>query len=115
VEEYAMLRSACAFVVGAVIAAAHSALADRSLSVAPTLTIARERVCEGKISRFQYGQFIEYLCGLTPSIFAEKVFDGDFEGVPAWQFPALPLLSEPANGILAERISNCQSIEPGSV
>jgi hypothetical protein len=28
------------------------------------------------------GQFIEYLCGLTPSMFAEKVFDGGFERVP---------------------------------
>ena len=33
---------------------------------------------------FQYGQFIEYLCGLTPSMFSEKLFDGSFEGVPPY-------------------------------
>ena len=47
--------------------------------------ITRERVCSGTISPFQNGQFIEYLCGLTPSIFAEQVFDGSFEGVPEYK------------------------------
>ena len=37
------------------------------------------------ISPYQYGQFIEYLCGLTPSMFAEQVFDGSFEGVPPYR------------------------------
>jgi len=79
-----MFKWTCLFVVGTVIATEHLALADGSRSDAPTVTITRERVCEGKISRFQYGQFIEYLCGLTPSMFAEKVFDGSFEGVPEY-------------------------------
>src|SRR5258706_5940849 len=50
----------------------------------PTLVITREPLCPGTISPFQYGQFIEYLCALTPSMFAEKVHDGSFEGVPEY-------------------------------
>ncbi|MEY2428446.1 MAG: alpha-L-arabinofuranosidase, partial [Verrucomicrobiota bacterium] len=48
----------------------------------PTLTITCEPLCPGTISPFQCGQFIEYLCALTPAMFAEKVHDGSFEGVP---------------------------------
>ena len=48
-----------------------------------TLTVTDEPICRATISPYQYGQFIEYLCGLTPSMFAEQVFDGSFEGVPA--------------------------------
>ena len=48
--------------------------------------ITPEPVCPGTISPFQYGQFIEYLCALTPSMFAEKLFDGSFEGVPDYRF-----------------------------
>lgn len=51
----------------------------------PTWIVTREPVCTGGISPFQYGQFIEYLCGLTPSMFAEKVSDGSFEGVPEYR------------------------------
>jgi alpha-L-arabinofuranosidase len=50
------------------------------------LTVTGEPLCTGAISPFQYGQFIEYLCGLTPSMFAEQVFDGSFEGVPPYRF-----------------------------
>ncbi|MFI5381949.1 MAG: alpha-L-arabinofuranosidase C-terminal domain-containing protein, partial [Tepidisphaerales bacterium] len=50
------------------------------------LTITQDRICRGEISPYQYGQFIEYLCALTPSIFAEQVFDGSFEGVPPYRF-----------------------------
>lgn len=50
-----------------------------------TLTILNERLCPGTISPYQCGQFIEYLCALTPSMFAEKVFDGSFEGVPEYR------------------------------
>src|SRR5271157_2530561 len=50
-----------------------------------TLTVTNEPICRGTISPFQYGQFIEYLCGLTPSMFAEQVFDGSFEGVPPYR------------------------------
>jgi len=51
-----------------------------------TLQITAEPVGQGQISPFQYGQFIEYLCALTPSMFAEKIFDGSFEGVPEYGF-----------------------------
>ena len=53
--------------------------------VATTLTVTNEPICKATISPYQYGQFIEYLCGLTPSMFAEQVFDGSFEGVPPYQ------------------------------
>ncbi len=49
-----------------------------------SLTVTNEPICQAKISPYQYGQFIEYLCGLTPSMFAEQVFDGSFEGVPPY-------------------------------
>src|SRR2546421_10613842 len=55
------------------------ATADTAVS---TLVITREPLCPGTISPFQCGQFIEYLCALTPSMCAEKVHDGSFEGVP---------------------------------
>ena len=35
----------------------------------------------GRISPFQYGQFIEYLCNLVPGMWAEKLYDGSFEGL----------------------------------
>ena len=50
-----------------------------------TLTVTGESICQATVSPFQYGQFIEYLCGLTPSMFAEQVFDGSFEGVPPYR------------------------------
>ena len=55
-------------------------LSEVDLAVS-TLTIAEDPSRRGSISPLQYGQFIEYLCALTPSMFAEKVFDGGFEGV----------------------------------
>ncbi len=51
----------------------------------PAITITRAPLCNGTISPFQYGQFIEYLCALTPSMFAEKIFDCGFEGVPEYK------------------------------
>jgi len=51
-----------------------------------TLTITPKHISQGTISPYQYGQFIEYLCAMTPSMFAEKVFDGSFEGVPEYRF-----------------------------
>ena len=35
-----------------------------------------------RINPFQYGQFIEYLCTLVPGMWAEKLYDGSFEGLP---------------------------------
>jgi len=70
--------SSVAVLIGLPVAAGESGAA------APTLRITRDRICPGVISPYQYGQFIEYLCGLTPSIFAEQVSDGSFEGVPPY-------------------------------
>lgn len=56
----------------------------RLVTQGATLKVTQERLCRGNISPYQCGQFIEYLCALTPSMFAEKVFDGSFEGVPAY-------------------------------
>ncbi len=50
------------------------------LAMAP-LKVTREPLGPGVISPFQYGQFIEYLCDLVPSMWAEKLHDGSFEGL----------------------------------
>ncbi len=55
-------------------------------AVVSTLTVTNEPLTRATISPYQYGQFIEYLCALTPSMFAEQVFDGSFEGVPPYGF-----------------------------
>ena len=73
-------------VIAAVLMIAQTISADEPQSAAPTLKITNERICPGTISPYQYGQFIEYLCALTPSMFSEKLFDGSFEGVPAYRF-----------------------------
>jgi alpha-L-arabinofuranosidase len=77
--------SHCAIAVGVILATASSLFADEP-PAAPTLKITNERICRGTISPYQYGQFIEYLCALTPSMFSEKLFDGSFEGVPPYGF-----------------------------
>ena len=46
-----------------------------------TVKVTRDFVCDGEISPFQYGQFVEYLCDLVPSMWAEKLYDGSFEGL----------------------------------
>ena len=55
-----------------------------------TLIVTQEPLSGGTISPYQYGQFIEYLCGLTLSMHAEQVFDGSFEGVPEYRFAFRP-------------------------
>jgi len=37
----------------------------------------------------QYGQFIEYLCDLVPGMWAEKLYDGSFEGLSPYKFQFL--------------------------
>jgi alpha-N-arabinofuranosidase len=37
----------------------------------------------------QYGQFIEYLCNLVPGMWAEKLYDGSFEGLTPYKFAYL--------------------------
>jgi len=39
----------------------------------------------GEISPYQYGQFMEYLCDLFPGMWAEKLYDGSFEGLSPYK------------------------------
>src|ERR1017187_6137074 len=48
--------------------------------------ITREPLCGGTISPLQYGQFVEYLCDLVPAMWAEKLWDGSFEGLSPYNF-----------------------------
>jgi alpha-N-arabinofuranosidase len=51
-----------------------------------SIRVTRQPLCPGRISPFQYGQFIEYLCDLVPSMWAEKLYDGSFEGLSPYKF-----------------------------
>ena len=86
---YAVFALAAVLLISRSVAANAPAPAHQSssgfASAAPALTVTRQHLCRGEISPCQYGQFIEYLCALTPSMFAEKVFDGSFEGVPPYR------------------------------
>jgi alpha-L-arabinofuranosidase len=53
------------------------------------LKVTRDFLRPGTISPMQYGQFIEYLCDLVPSMWAEKLYDGSFEGPTSYKFPYL--------------------------
>lgn len=50
------------------------------------ITIRNEPLVNGEISRRQCGQFIEYLCDLVPSMWAEKLYDNSFEGLSPYDF-----------------------------
>lgn len=50
-----------------------------------TLKVTREFLRSGTISPMQYGQFIEYLCNLVPGMWAEKLYDGSFEGLTPYR------------------------------
>jgi alpha-N-arabinofuranosidase len=50
------------------------------------IKVSRERLCSGSIHPFQYGQFVEYLCDLVPAMWAEKLYDGGFEGLRPYRF-----------------------------
>ena len=60
-------------------------LEEVDLARAP-LKITREFLTDGKINPMQYGQFIEYLCDLVPGMWAEKLYDGGFEGLSPYNF-----------------------------
>jgi alpha-N-arabinofuranosidase len=49
------------------------------------LRISRDSL-PGAINPMQYGQFIEYLCNLVPGMWAEKLYDGGFEGLSPYKF-----------------------------
>jgi alpha-N-arabinofuranosidase len=48
--------------------------------------VTREPLGPGLIDPNQYGQFVEYLCDLIPSMWAEKLYDGSFEGLSPYKF-----------------------------
>ncbi len=50
------------------------------------IKITDEPLCPGRINPMQYGQFIEYLCDLVPSMWAEKLYDPSFEGLTPYKF-----------------------------
>lgn len=60
-------------------------LEEVDLHMSP-VTITREPLCPGEISPLQYGQFMESLCDLIPSMWAEKLYDGSFEGLKPYKF-----------------------------
>jgi alpha-N-arabinofuranosidase len=53
-------------------------------AVAPVV-VTRRFLSAGRISPFQYGQFMEYLCTLIPGMWAEKLDDGGFEGLTPYK------------------------------
>lgn len=73
--------------LAALIAAAGLAAAGPSKNNAlpAPVRISRRFACPGKISPLQYGQFIEYLCTVVPGMWAEKLYDGSFEGLTPYK------------------------------
>jgi alpha-N-arabinofuranosidase len=53
------------------------------------LKVTRDPLFAGEIYPFQYGQFVEYLCDLIPSMWAEKLYDGSFEGLSPYKMAFL--------------------------
>lgn len=53
---------------------------------ATSIRIQREPLRNARINPMQYGQFVEYLCDLVPSMWAEKLYDGNFEGLSPYKF-----------------------------
>jgi alpha-N-arabinofuranosidase len=63
-------------------------LEEVDLGKAP-LKVTRESLRPEPINPMQYGQFIEYLCDLVPGMWAEKLYDGSFEGLTPYRFAYL--------------------------
>jgi alpha-L-arabinofuranosidase len=53
---------------------------------ASPLIVTRDLLQQAEISPYQYGQFMEYLCDLIPSMWAEQLYDGSFEGLTPYKF-----------------------------
>lgn len=51
-----------------------------------TIKILPTPLCAGRINPMQNGQFMEYLCTLFPGMWAEKLSDGNFEGLSPYKF-----------------------------
>jgi alpha-N-arabinofuranosidase len=56
---------------------------------AAILEVTRDFLRPGTINPMQYGQFIEYLCDLVPGMWADKLYDGSFEGLTPYTFAYL--------------------------
>src|SRR5438105_3440463 len=88
-----MLRILVLAALLCVFAATAAARAPRddaaSRTAMPILRITRDPACPGTISPLQYGQFVEYLCDLVPGMWAEKLYDGSFEGLTPYDFAYL--------------------------
>jgi alpha-L-arabinofuranosidase len=50
------------------------------------IKVLRDPLVDAGIDPNQYGQFVEYLCDLVPSMWAEKLYDGSFEGLSPYKF-----------------------------
>jgi len=50
------------------------------------IKVLRKPLHPDKINPYQYGQFIEHLCTLVPGMWAEKLYDGSFEGLSPYKF-----------------------------
>ena len=50
------------------------------------IRITAAPLVNARINPMQYGQFVEYLCDLVPSMWAEKLYDGSFEGLSPYKF-----------------------------
>lgn len=57
-----------------------------ALVAGQTIVISAEPLNNGTITNRQSGQFIEYLCNLVPGMWAEKLYDGGFEGLSLYKF-----------------------------
>lgn len=60
-------------------------LEEIPLDSAP-VRISREPLTPARINPMQYGQFVEYLCDLVPGMWAERLYDGSFEGLSTYHF-----------------------------
>ena len=63
-----------------------AAICAPAFSIGQTIVISAEPLNNGTISNRQSGQFIEYLCNLVPGMWAEKLYDGGFEGLSPYKF-----------------------------
>jgi len=59
---------------------------DEADAAKSPVKVTRDFLFPETIAPHQYGQFIEYLCDLVPSMWAEKLCDGSFEGLTPYKF-----------------------------
>lgn len=51
-----------------------------------TVRFTPDTLLPATINPMQYGQFVEYLCDLVPAMWAERLYDGGFEGLTPYKF-----------------------------